>query len=188
MTLAHTKEARRNTRAHRSPFHPFALGRAARGTDSSQGPTEGPRDPIDYRAPCDRRRPAAARDTAFEAAPAPPAGLGAPTHQGGRGSELGASEHLRGRRPGGQQSGVSAEKGEKVRRSRRQTKEAMIADTPAIPLTRSGCRTSDPTDWDFCAQARRGRRQAPGCSAAEGGGPRRQGHFVSALLAAVGAA
>lgn len=63
---------------------------------------------------------------------------------------------------------------------------AMEADGAAPPLTLCGCRTSEPTGWGVCAQARRGRRRAPGCSAAEGGGARRQGHFVPGSIGSGG--
>lgn len=77
---------------------------------------------------------------------------------------------------------------ERVRGPRRRAGAAMGADGAVPPLTLSGCRTSEPTGWGVPAQARRGRRRAPGCSAAEGGGARRQGHFVPTLLAAAGGA
>lgn len=71
--------------------------------------------------------------------------------------------------------------GERERVTGRRAGAAMGTDGAALPLTRCGCRTSEPTGWGNSAQARRGRRRAPGCSAAEEGGARRQGHFGPAL-------
>lgn len=96
------REGETGPAATRPPSSPFALGRTApvRAHPRSLLAGSGAR-PTSGHPTTAAAAPAAGQDTAGEEAQAPSTGPGAPTHQGGRGSELGASEHLSGRRPGG---------------------------------------------------------------------------------------
>lgn len=107
--LAYAKEAGRRTGpCCSSPPPPSQSGGQPSVRARPKGLPRGPEARPTPGAPRDRRRPRCSPGRGG------PGALCAPTHQGGRGGELGAGEHLRGRRPGAgreAQSGISAERG-----------------------------------------------------------------------------